>query len=223
MKIIKTITSPITRIKNRWVKYAAILAVSSVLLTGGYFGAYRIIDYIENFLPLDHVPEEVKGNIITLKTLKEEYFIDFHNMFSSTVRKAFEFSETTTLGYMIDYLHAEMESSRKGEQLMYCIFDNKAHKLIGSLEIREKNPRDPGQFGCWINEGYWGGGRIQEAIKLITKTYFRLKPHEKSYIAHVRVWNKRSYNALKKAGFQDVGFFYENGKATRYLMEMKRK
>lgn len=222
-KIIKTITNPITSIKNRWIKLAALLAVSGILLTAGYFGTTWIIDYVENFMPLDKVPEEVKGRIITLRSLKEDYFLDFHNMYSSTVRKALEQTETTTLGHMIDYLHGEMEHDRKGEQLMYCIFDNKDNKLVGSLEIREKNSRDPGQFGCWINEQYWGGGRIQEAIKLITKTYFRLKTHEKSYIAHVRVWNKRSYHALKKAGFQEVGFFYENGKATRYLMEMRRK
>jgi len=126
------------------------------------------------------------------------------------------------LGYTIDQLHAEMEKERRGLMLHYCIFDTKDDILIGSLEIRDKNAYDPGQFGCWLNEKYWGGGRIQEAIKLITKTYFRLHPNETSFIAHVRLWNKRSYAALKKAGFQEVGFFYEEGRATRYIMEMLR-
>src|SRR5438093_1246840 len=78
-------------------------------------------------------------------------------------------------------------------------------------------------FGWWLNEGYWGGGRAQEALNLITKTYFRLKPKETSYIAHVRLWNKRGYQALKKGGFEDVGYFYEEGKAARHILEMKRK
>jgi len=223
MKIMLKITSQFTSVKNRWIKISAVIAVSSLLLVGGYFSYCWISDYVEQQIPLEKAPDEVPGKIITLKKLKEEYFIDFHNMYSSTVRKAFEQSETTTLGYMIDYLHREMEQDRKGQQLMYCIFDNKDNKLIGALEIREKNSYDPGQFSCWTNEQYWGGGRIQEATKLITNVYFRLKPHEKSYIAHVRVWNKRSYHALKKAGFKEIAFFYENGKATRYIMEMTRK
>jgi len=221
-KNIKNLTNYFTGTKNRWVKRAAILALSAVVLTGGYFGYCWISDYLEQYVQLDQAPTEIKGKIVTLKNLKEEYFVDFHNMYSKDVRKALEFSETTTLGYMIDYLHGEMERDRKGEQLMYCIFDNKENKLIGSLEVREKNNIDPGQFGCWLNENYRGGGRIQEAIKLITKVYFRLKPGEKSFTAHVRVWNKPSYYALKKAGFKEIGFFYENGKATRYILEMTR-
>jgi len=211
-----------TSIKNRWIKRSVLAVLSLALVTSCYFCYNFTIDYLEQYSQLTQVPQEVAGKIVTLKTLKEDYFVDFHNMYSKTVRKALEYPETTTLGYIIDYLHGEMERDRKGEQLMYCIFDNKDNKLIGSLEVREKNDIDPGQFGCWLNENYWGGGRMQEAIKLITNVYFRLKPHEKSFIAHVRVWNKRSYFALKKAGFKEVGFFYENGKATRYILEMTR-
>jgi RimJ/RimL family protein N-acetyltransferase len=106
---------------------------------------------------------------------------------------------------------------------MYCIFDAKENKLIGTLEIREKNDKDPGQFGCWLNERYRGGGRIQEAIKLITNIYFRLTDVP-LFTAHVRLWNKRSYRALLKAGFTDTGkFYYEDGKPTRYLLEFRRK
>ncbi len=166
-------------------------------------------------------PEEIKGKRITLKRLKEKYFIDYHNMFSATVRKNLEFPDSITLDYTIRYLKEEMRKDRTGAMLMYCIFDNVDNKLIGFLEIREKNDHDPGQFGCGINENYWGGGRFQEAFTLINELYFKLY-NETSYIAHVRLWNKRSYAALKKVGFIDVGFFYENGIPTRYILEMRK-
>jgi len=192
------------------------------VLGGGYVGYKSIKQYIAEHATLDRAPEEIKGSIITLKLLKEDYFLDYHTMYSPIVRKALEAHETSSLGYSIELLHWEMKKIKEGKVLFYCIFDNKDNKLIGSLEIRDKNSYDPGQFGCWTNEKYWGGGRIQEAIKLITKMYFRLKSHENSFIAHVRVWNDRSYHALKKAGFKEIGFFYENDKPTRYILEMTR-
>jgi RimJ/RimL family protein N-acetyltransferase len=103
------------------------------------------------------------------------------------------------------------------------IFGNKENKLIGHIEIRDKKESDPGQLGWWINEAYWGKGYAQEALGLMTKVYFRLKPHEKSYLAHVRLWNKRGYQSLKKYGFKDLGYYYEGGKASRYILEMPRK
>ena len=200
------------------------LAFGIILLTAGV-GAYATYSWVtrsqqQNILKT--VPTEIKGNLITLKLLKEEYFIDFHNMFSQTARKALEFPEAITLNYTINYLHYLKRQADTEKTFLFCIFDNKDNKLIGDIEIRNLNDTDPGQFGTWINENYWGGGRFQEALDLISKAYFQLKPHEKSYIAHVRLWNKRSYHALKKYGFQDVGYFYEDGKPARYIMELKR-
>ncbi len=166
-------------------------------------------------------PETVAGKLVTLRKLKEEFFIDYHNMFSQTVRRGLEYPDEITLDYTIRYLRYEMRREEKKEILQYCIFDNKDNKLIGALEIREKNDLDPGQFGCWVNERYWGGGRFQEAVALISKTYFALTDAP-SYCAHVRLWNKRSYAALKRFGFKDVGFYYENGTPTRYLLEYHR-
>ena len=116
-----------------------------------------------------------------------------------------------------------MEQSALGNQLHYLIYDNPTNKIIGSVEIRELDNINPGQLGCWVNENYWGGGRFQEALHLINKTYFKLKPKADSYIAHVRLWNDRSYRALKKYGLVEEGYFYENGKPARYLLRMYRK
>ncbi len=203
-------------------KIIILLCCAGIVLLG--YGTYHVVDsFYADTKPLTKPPLEVKGKVVTLRQLREEYYVPYHTVFSNMVRKNLEFPEYITLGYTIKYLQSELRKSQEGKMLMYCIFDNKDNKLIGSIEVRDKNDYDPGQLGCWLNEAYWGGGRIQEALKLITNTYFRLKPKEKSYIAHVRVWNKRSYKALKKFGLEDVGYFYEDGKATRYILEMRNK
>ena len=205
---------------NKKIIVAAAVATAALL---GY-GTYRTVGYYSiDTKPLSKPPQEIRGKFITLRQLREEFFIPYHTMWSNMVRKNLEFPEYITLGYTIKYLQGEMRKANEWKILMYCIFDNQDKKLIGAVEIRDKNDYDPGQLGCWINEAYWGGGRIQEALKLITNVYFRLKPKEKSYIAHVRLWNTRSYKALKKFGLEDVGYYYEDGKATRYLLEMKNK
>ncbi len=166
-------------------------------------------------------PSIIIGKIITLKKLQEDQFIPFHDAFSSTVRKDLEFPETITLDYTIRHLKSEMKKDRERKIFHYCIFDNNDQKLVGGIQIREKNPKDPGQFGCWLNEKYWGGGRIQEAMALISKSYFAQSDAD-HFTAHVRLWNQRSYRALKKFGFIDTGFYYENGEPTRYLLEYRR-
>lgn len=171
---------------------------------------------------ITQLPETVPGAIVTLKLLKEEYVIDYHNAFSNLVRQNLEYPTYITLDYTMMHLRHEIDKVKSGTMVHYCIFDNKDNKLIGATAIRDKNDTDPGQFSIWINERYWGGGRALEAAKLITNIYFALKPHEMSFIAHVRLWNKRSYHLLQKAGFKEIGYFYENGKPTRHIMEMRR-
>lgn len=198
------------------------LGILIALGTGSY-ATYKIVVNRDEQSTLTAPPEEIKGKVITLRALKEDYFVDMHNMFSQTVRKNLEFPASITLNWTIQYLHHLKKQSDEGKSLLYCIFDNKDNKVIGDIDIREPNDSDPGQFGGWVNENYWGGGRWQEATELISKTYFRLKPKVNSFIAHVRIWNKRSYHALKKSGFQDVGYFYEDGRPARYILEMKRR
>jgi RimJ/RimL family protein N-acetyltransferase len=195
------------------------LVVSIFLIS---FAGIRYFSSAKKVVLLAIAPEKIIGSIITLKTLKEEDFIDYHNMFSDIVRKNLEFSQNFSFGQTVFQLKSNLYESVKGELLYYTIFDNKKNKLIGSIEIREKNDSQyPGQLACWINENYWGGGRFQEAIKLITNVFFSLKPQKESYIAHVRLWNKRSHKALLKAGLVDIGFFHENGEPTRHIMKMK--
>ncbi len=205
------------------IKALALVGGLATISIGGFMGYQWYTQNYQDQRPITVAPDEVRGNLVILRKLKESYFIDFHNMFSRDVRQNIEFPEYIDLDYTIRYLKYEMERDRTGKQLLYCIFDAKENRLIGTLEVRAKNDKDPGQFGCWLNERYRGGGRIQEAIQLITNVYFRLT-NEPSFTAHVRLWNKRSYRALLRAGFTDTGkFYYEDGKPTRFLLEFRRK
>jgi RimJ/RimL family protein N-acetyltransferase len=208
------------RKNNNWRNLGIAVVLASPLL---YFSGKWCTNYLLESVQIYEAPEEIKGSIITLKKLTEDLFIDYHNMFSANVRYGLEFPKTITLGYTIRYLHSEMEKEAQGEMLHYCIFDNKDNNLVGSIEIRELNPLDPGQFGWWLNENYRGSGRALEALKLIVQAYFKLKPQAKKFTAQVRSWNKSSYHALKKFGFKDAGFYYENGKPARHILEYTRE
>lgn len=215
-------------LKNYTLKKRIILISALVMSLGiaGYYGIhYAAQSQQQSIEYLDQAPEEIPGKIITLKSLREEYFIEFHNMFSSIVRQQMEFPKEINLAWTIRMLQGDMKRDQfHGKtMLFYCIFDNKDQKIIGEVNIRDKNPNDVGQIGIWINENYWGGGRFSEAVDLISKTYFRLHPNEQDYIAHIRLWNKRSYHAFKKFGFKQIGYFYEQGEKTRYIMQLTRE
>ena len=140
-------------------------------------------------------------------------------MQSPTVKKPLYSPQNVSFEWTRNHLEKEIAKDAIGKIFLYIVFDNKDNKLIGSVEIREKNNTDPGQFTCWINENYWGGGRFQEALDLIIKAYFKIKNVE-SFNAHIEMWNLRSYYAFKKYGFKLVDFYYENGKPTRYILEI---
>lgn len=161
----------------------------------------------------------IQGSIISLKKLHEAFFIDYHNMFSHVVREAFESPRHITIEYTIRSLRRIIRQTNENKTLYYCIFDNHDNRLIGGIEIREYNEHDNGQLGFWLNENYWGGGRAQEALQLITNAYFAKYPQLKSYIAHVRPWNKRSFYALKKFGFIDLGY---KEQSNRHIMQYNK-
>jgi RimJ/RimL family protein N-acetyltransferase len=167
-------------------------------------------------------PSEIRGSVITLKELKEEHFMPLYHMFSNDVRKGLEFPAVIDFGYMIAYLR-ELENRAKNHNgIHYVIFDNKDNLPIGSIEVRGYEPTDVGQLGCWLNENYRGQGRIQEAIKLISKAYFEKYPNETSFLGWARIWNQRSYKALKKAGLVDDTYIYHNGKPAYYQLKMHK-
>ena len=186
-----------------------------------YFTKHEYLSEQRNFY--NRIPNELKGERVILKKLKEEFFMDYHNMLSLDVRHSLEFPEDINLNWTLHRLGSYMKDMKNGKAVHYCIFDTnpKEQKLIGALNIRECT--NNGQFGCWLHENHRGGGRIQESISLITKAYFSLKNTTK-FIAHVRLWNQRSYKALLRAGFQDHGKLHlENKKPSSYILEYYKK
>ena len=171
----------------------------------------------------DGAPAEIRGSVITLKTLKEDYFAELHNMFSNACRKGLDFPGVIDFAYMIRYLRELERRAQITKGIHNVIFDNGDNKPVGSIEVREADPEDYGQLGMWINEKYWGGGRIQEALKLISKAYFDLYPEAKDYIAFARPWNQRSYKALLKAGFVDEGLKYADKTPIWYQLRLHKK
>lgn len=168
-------------------------------------------------------PEEITGNIITLKKLTAASAFDYYKMFSPNVRKYIEFPEKITFGYIAQYLHLQEEKIKRGLMIAYNIWDNKDNQMVGSIQIREKNVNDVGQLGMWINDAYRGGGRIQEALYLISQAYFKARPETPNYVAHVRPWNTASIKAMEKFGFKKVGDYIEDGKVTRYIFELTKE
>jgi RimJ/RimL family protein N-acetyltransferase len=167
-------------------------------------------------------PQEIVGKIITLKKISLAYAFDYFTMYSPMVRKLFEAPEKITFSD-VEYDISEKERQmNKGTRCTYIIWDNKDKKLVGAIEIRERRKDDNGQLGMWLNEKYWGGGRIHEAMKLISKVYFEVNPLVSNYIAHVRPWNMRSLRAMLKTGFRKIDDFIEEGKITRYVLQKDR-
>ena len=143
---------------------------------------------------------ELKGELVTLKLLEKSFFPQYLKMFSPKVR---EFLHISSHESEIEYLQDRIEKQKMGETFFYCIFDNKKNQLIGAIEIR--NPQEASsQLYSWLNEKYWGTNRYQEALALLSEEYFD-KTEENLYSANVYVENKRSYHALKKHGFIDIG------------------
>jgi RimJ/RimL family protein N-acetyltransferase len=142
----------------------------------------------------------VTGTLITLRPLKKEYIDDYIEEFSPQIRSLVHVDSQEAERA---YLMAELEKQQQGKTMFYVIFDNETEQLIGAIEIRDPY-ESRGQLYCWINERYWKTGRFREAITLATKEYFTLTG--RFFVnALVDVTNERSYHALKKVGFADVG------------------
>ncbi len=213
-KILKNI-----RLKHVFLLVTGIITITA-LVAFTYDGCYFISapQKTESKLTkIDSRPDEIKGKIITLKRLRPEYFEDYYKMISPKDVIDPLYLPKSHEG-IIAHLNKQLKKENAKQVLLYMIFDNKDNKLIGSISIREKNDRDPGQYSCWINNKYWGQGRIQEAIKLISDAYFKLTG-AKSFDAHVEMWNIRSYYGLKKAGFKLLKTYQPEKQHPRYILE----
>lgn len=160
---------------------------------------------------------QFRGKLVTLKELSPDYFDEYIKMFSPRVKQLLHVSSNACERDYLKHCLVEHEARR---QFFFCIFDNQENKLIGAVTLR--SPQDTlGQVGSWINEQYWGGGRYQEALKLLIDAYF-----ERSGVpvitAHVYVDNVRSYKAHKNFGFMDYAMT-DGAYGKQYVLIYKRK
>lgn len=156
------------------------------------------------------------GSIVTLKPLQEQFFEEYHNMFSPVVRQALGLPPSSELQETTNFLKTAMVDPQY--EKFYCIFDNQTNKLIGGITIRSKQ-HPMGQLGTWVNEQFWGGGRYQEALYLSMKEYFADDKHD-SMVAFIEEKNERSLRAHQKFGFVIVEKTSED---QRYLPGKKSK
>lgn len=234
MKLLEKLKTNIK--KNRFI---AIAITISTLLIASYILIPRIITKIQSHyyprilvsksitkeqlnkaIKIAILPEEIIGEIITLRKITPKHFRAYHDMFSDKVREMIEYPKKISFKFTKTLLRYDMKKVNEGTMIMYGIFDNNDQKLIGEIEIKDPNPKNPGQLSDWINENYWGGGRFQESLDIISKVYFKYKNTDK-YTAHSRLWNKRSYYAHKKYGFKDAGYGYEDGKPCKHILELE--
>lgn len=156
----------------------------------------------------------VSGVHVVLRKLQEQDVPEYLSRLSLTIQQLLHIS---SLESERAYIENRMQQTAS---CMYAIRENLSGNLIGGLEIR---PRPPffGQLYVWINEQFWGTGYFQEAIMLSAAAYFQ-NTDDYFFTAHVDWANKRSYYALKKAGFADSGI--GNGAhGKQYLLIYRRR
>ena len=160
---------------------------------------------------------EIRGELVTLRELEPEYFDEYIKMFSPKVRQTLHVS---SINSELEYLHDRLDKIEQGLTFFYCIFVHKTNTLIGAVEIRNELEA-AGQLYIWLNEEYWGTGIYQEGVRLCAQEYFK-NSSRPFFNAHVDISNKRSYRALKKCGFAELGF-YNGPYGKQYDLVLRKK
>ncbi len=164
----------------------------------------------------NRVLETLSGSLVTLKRLTRKFVPDYLSMFSECVAIKLH---VPSVQNEAQYIADRLKRPNCADLFFYCIFENDSNQLIGALEIRDAEEY-PGQLYTWLNQEFWGGNRFQEAMRLAVDYYFQ-KTNQPQIIAHVDVNNARSYRALKKAGFADIGM--KNGPSGKQYVLLLRK
>lgn len=146
--------------------------------------------------------KDLMGPSITLRVLQHHFFDDYLSMFSPLIQQIIHVPD---IQCERTYLEQRLEKMNLKKTFFFCIFNNDTQQLVGGLEIRDR-AEHPGQLYSWINERFWGKGLYQEAIALLMSYYF--SQVSAAYVtAHVDISNVRSFHALKKCGFANLGYY----------------
>lgn len=141
---------------------------------------------------------DLMGSLVVLRPLNPTYFEEYRALFSPLVAQILHAGSVES---EMEYVRDRYEKMQQGIGIFYLIFNQAENKLMGAIAVRE---HERGQLYSWLNEQYWGGGRYQEALKLVTDYYFA-QTGMPVITAQVDMTNPRSYAALKKFGFTDTG------------------
>lgn len=160
---------------------------------------------------------ELVGGRVTLRMLCHDYIDAYLAMFSPIIRSIlYVDSVESERAYLLERLEQQLQN----QIFFYCIFDTITNQLIGAIEIRSPYS-SRGQLYCWMNEQFWGASMFRWAIKLAVQSYF--KATGRLFLnAKVDVSNKRSYFALKRSGFADIGIS-QGPHDTQYELILRKK
>lgn len=116
------------------------------------------------------------------------------------------------------YLMQQLAQLETGTTFFVCIMIDTT--VVGAIAIRDQAVYErQGQLYCWINERYWSTGLFAQAFAQTTAAYTR--QFQAAYItACVDRDNIRSYKALKKLGFADLGFS-EGARGKQYQLLLR--
>lgn len=150
------------------------------------------------------------GEKVSLRLLSDTYITSYLASFTQEVRSALDVPDIDT---EYTYVCERMPLVKDQRTFFYCIFDVQSDTVIGALEIR--GIEHPGQLYVWLHPAYWGKGYFQEAMRLAATHYFNCT-QSLYFTARVDSTNKRSYRALKKAGFVDYAYIEKSRSAMQY-------
>lgn len=141
--------------------------------------------------------EVLYGDQVLLRPLSYVYVFQYLISFTLPIR---DILHVPDLEAEYRYLSHRLHYQKEQAIFFYCIFDNRTDILVGAIEIR--GTEFPGQLYTWLHPDYWGKYYFQEALLLLATYYFSVT-QQFHFTARVDIDNKRSYKALKKAGFAD--------------------
>lgn len=163
------------------------------------------------------VYQELHGALVVLRPLQQCYFSEYLEAFSPRVRAWLHLRDSAA---EIAYLQTALAKCQNNQTYFYCIFDRHVSYLIGALEIRDAS-QGCGQLYSWIHERYWGKGHFREALLLLSRAYFAWT-QALFFSARVDIVNRRSYHALTKCGFAQLGVV-AGPRGKQYELILRRK
>lgn len=96
-----------------------------------------------------------------------------------------------------------------------CSIEDEAHRVIGSLTLREINSRRSARLGITIGADFVSQGYGTEALQLFLDYYFGEMGFQQM-ILDVAATNLRAVRCYQALGFRQVGFHYRAATETSY-------